>query len=78
MKWFRKDKELLTEQPQHFTERHQGAIEIVAHKTATEEAKKEIDEANKKLKKIFEHNHFTVKLYVAAGGRKPKQTGAIR
>ena len=76
-KFFRKDKDVLANHPEKFTEHHKGAIEIVAHKTATEEAKREIDEANEKLRQIFERNHFTVKLYVATGAG-GKQKGSTR
>lgn len=77
MRWFKKDKELLTENKQPaFTENHKSAIEIVAHKTATEEAKQEVDEANEKLRGVFERNHFTVKIYLAGG--KQTKTRTIR
>jgi len=47
-------------------------VEIVAHKNATKEQAREVREANEKLQKVFERNHFTVKLYVAAGHTAPK------
>lgn len=80
MRWFKKDKELLLpdESTPAFIEQHKSAVEIIAHKNATEEAKREVDEANEKIRKVFERNHFTVKLYVAAGGRQPKQTGVSK
>lgn len=66
MLWFRKtDPHIAIEQHRKST------VEIVAHKNATEEAKKEVDEANQKIQDLFEHNHFTVKIYLA-GGKKPK------
>lgn len=47
-------------------------VEIVAHKNATKEQIREVNEANEKLQQVFERNHFTVKLYVAAGHTVPK------
>lgn len=75
MKWFKKDKQILMpeEKEPSFTEQHRSAIEIVAHKNATQEAKMLVDEANAKLQEVFERNHFTVKIYLAKGG-KTKQT----
>lgn len=72
MKWFTDEKDPA------FVEQHKSAVEIVAHKNATKEAKKLVDEANSKLQEVFKQNHFTVKLYIAAGGRKPKQTGVSK
>jgi hypothetical protein len=46
-------------------------VEIVAHKNATKEQVEEVKRANENLQKVFERNHFTVKLYVAAGGKAP-------
>lgn len=47
-------------------------VEIVAHKNATKEQVRQVNEANEKLQKVFDRNHFTVKLYVAAGHTVPK------
>jgi hypothetical protein len=47
-------------------------VEIIAHKNATEKQVQEVREANEKLQRVFDRNHFTVKLYVATGGRAPK------
>lgn len=58
-------------------EEHKASIEIVAHKAAKEEAKAEVEQANALLQKIFKDNHFSLTIYLAAGGRvkqKPKGT----
>lgn len=43
-------------------------VEIVAHKNATKRQVKKVNEANKTLNTLFEDNHFTVKLVLAAKG----------
>lgn len=63
--WFRKDKQTHEERMQPILDKHNTAVEIVAHKNATIEAKKDIDDANTKLKEIFDKNHFTIKIYLA-------------
>ena len=47
------------------------AIEIVAHKTATDKVIKEAEDASKKLNKLLVENGFTIKIYLAAGGKLP-------
>lgn len=63
------DKERLT-----FTDKHNSAIEIVAHKNATDEVKADIDDANARLREIFENNHFVVKVLVAGGKNQKRAT----
>jgi hypothetical protein len=67
--FFRKNKqtkqEVTDERVAPLIQQHNSALEIVAHKSATHEAKKDIDEANAKLKEIFDRNHFTIKIYLA-------------
>lgn len=43
-------------------------VEIVAHKNATKRQVKKVKAANAKLNELFEDNHFTVKLVLAAKG----------
>ncbi len=43
-------------------------VEIVAHKNATKREAKKVNDANKRLNELFEDNHFTVKLVLAAKG----------
>jgi hypothetical protein len=50
-------------------------LEIVAAKEATDQATKQaIDDANQ-LKDLLERNHFSVTLYIAVGGKKPRIKG---
>lgn len=49
-------------------ERDVAQVEIVAHKNATKRQIKEVNKANKTLNKLFEDNHFTVKLVLASKG----------
>lgn len=69
MSWFRKNKEPVV--PEALSQ-HKAAVEIVAHKNATDEAKAEVDQANRQLRELFDRNHFTIKIFLAAGGEKPK------
>ena len=48
-------------------------VEIIAHKKATQKTVDDIQEVNKKLNQIFNDNHFTLKIYLAAGGSNPKK-----
>jgi hypothetical protein len=48
-------------------------VEIEVHKEAGQEAKKKAVDANKHLKQLLDENGFTLKIYMAAGGKKPKQ-----
>lgn len=44
-------------------------VEIELHKNATKEAKAQADEANSHLQDLLVNNGFTLKIYLAAGGR---------
>lgn len=69
MSWFKRNKQ---QTPVKMVEPAPPTVEIIAHKKATADQVRVINEANQKLKEVFERNHFTVKLYVATGGRAPK------
>lgn len=47
-------------------------IEIIANRKATKEIVRETQEVNDRLKDLFLKNHFTIKIFLAAGGRKNK------
>lgn len=82
MSWFRKNKKAEDQEVYPTLEdalptEHKASIEIVAHKNAHEEAKKEVEEANAVLQKIFKDNHFSLTIYLAAGGQiKQKPRGS--
>ena len=46
-----------------------SSIEIVAHQKATKEQIKDVIKANETLNKVFAKKHFTLTIYVAAGGK---------
>lgn len=48
---------------------HKASIEIVAHKNAQHDEVEKVKIANKHLQEVFEENHFTLKIYLAAGGK---------
>lgn len=57
------------------TEDHDNCVEVVVHKNATQEAITKADEANQHLNDLLIENGFTLKIYLATGGKhKGKQT----
>lgn len=52
---------------------HKASIEIVASKDAKQEAIEQVKKANEHLKEVFDKNHFTIKIYLAAGGKETKK-----
>lgn len=56
---------------------HKASIEIVASKDAKHEAIEQVKKANEHLQEVFAENHFTIKIYLAAGGKtkKPQKKG---
>lgn len=69
MKLFRKRTPEATELYDALPAEHKASIEIVAHKNAQEDEVKKVKIANEHLKKVFAENHFTLKIYLAAGGK---------
>lgn len=51
-------------------------VEIEVHKNAGKKAKAKADEANAHLCELLEENGFTLKIYLAAGGKKTEHRGA--
>lgn len=54
---------------------HNATVEIVAGKDDLDKAKKQAQHESKKLNDLLVENHFSLKIYVAAGGMpatKPK------
>lgn len=60
----RKQKESLIVQPPP-----QSRVEVELHKSATADAAEKAKEANKHLNDLLVANGFTLKIYLAAGGR---------
>lgn len=56
----------------HRAEDHDNRVEVVVHKNATHEAIAKAQDANQKLNELLVENGFTLKIYLAAGGRPPK------
>lgn len=48
-------------------------IEVELHKGASEEAAKKADEVNQHVKDLLIDNGFTLKIYLAAGGKTKKR-----
>lgn len=60
------------EQQEHAATERQSTIEIIAHQKASRQAIEEVKRANKDLNRLLEGNGFTVKIFLAAGGKTPK------
>lgn len=66
MAWFNRNKT-----PEGETEtRHDDRVEVVVHQNAVKEVVEEARVVNEKLKKLLDENHFTLKIVLAAGGKK--------
>lgn len=70
MAWFRKAKEDIHVEPPA-----SSRIEVELHKTASSDAAQKAKEANKHLNDLLVENGFTLKIYLATGGKiPPKKT----
>jgi hypothetical protein len=58
----------------HIETNHDSRVEVVVHKNATREAVQSANEANKHLASLLEQNGFTLKIWVAAGGKHKGKT----
>lgn len=70
MAWFNRNKT-----PKGNTElSHDRRVEVVVHQNAAKEVVEEAIAVNEKLKNLLDENGFTIKIYLAAGGKmKPVQ-----
>ena len=48
---------------------HDSRVEVVVHKEATKEVVAQAKKANETLAKLLEQNGFTIKIFLAAGGK---------
>lgn len=73
MSWFKRKKapEPIVVQPPV-----QSRVEVELHKNASEEAAKKAQDTNQHLNDLLVENGFTLKIYLAAGGKQPaKRSG---
>lgn len=75
MLWFNKREQPTLEEQKQLV--HDTSIEIVAHKDAKASVVKEAHQVNAQLNKLLVGNGFTLKIYLAAGGRQPKTNKGI-
>lgn len=69
MLWSKKNK-----QPEERTASDEkNTVQVVVHKNARKEVIESAKEANKHLEKLFNDNHFTITILLAAGGKAPKR-----
>lgn len=69
MAWFNRNK-----LPRGDTEKqHDHRVEVVVHQNARKEVIDEALRANKLLKSLLEDNGFTLKIYLATGGKVKKK-----
>lgn len=72
MSWFKRKSD--TSQTEQAVRNETAAIEIITHKNATKDLVNEAKEANDKLQELLVKNGFTVKIYIAAGGKTKTNT----
>lgn len=53
---------------------NENRVEVVVNKDATNQALAKAEEANQKLNDLLIENGFTLKIYLAAGGKNKKGT----
>lgn len=69
MAWFNKNKT-----PHGETETsHDSRVEVVVHQNAAKEVVNEAKAVNQQLNKLLLDNGFTLKIYLAAGGKTKKK-----
>lgn len=66
MNWFKRNRE---EKPISIEPPAQSRVEVELHKNANKEAKEKAENANAHLNELLVQNGFTLKIYLAAGGR---------
>lgn len=81
MRWFRTRQETHDDNvdKQHLLDVDtESKVEVVAHKKATKKTIDETIKVNQQLNKLLVENGFTLKIYLAAGGKHPqaKQSGS--
>lgn len=71
MAWFNRNKI-----PKGETEgSHDRRVEVIVQQNATHEVVKEAKSVNEKLNKLLLENGFTLKIYLAVGGKTQKKVG---
>lgn len=48
---------------------HDNRVEVVVHKEAAKEVVEKAKKANQDLNDLLNQNHFTIKIFIAAGGK---------
>ena len=73
MAWFNTN-----ETPKGNTEAsHDERVEVIVAKEANKEVVNMAKEANQKLNDLLKQNHFTIKIFLAAGGRVKTKAGKV-
>lgn len=67
MSWFKKRSESETER------QHDNRVEVIVSKEANKEVVEKAKKANEQLNELLNQNHFTIKIFIAAGGRNNKK-----
>ena len=77
MSWFNRRKPTIEVEATR-AKQHDDRVEVVVHKNAAEDAIRKANEANEKLNELLVTNGFTLKIYLAAGGKYNKPTSVKR
>lgn len=67
MSWFKKRSESEIER------QHDNRVEVIVSKEANKEVVEKAKKANEQLNELLNQNHFTIKIFIAAGGRNNKK-----
>lgn len=70
MNWFKRNKQV---PPINIQPPATSRVEVELHKNASEEAAQKAKDTNKHLNDLLVENGFTLKIYLAAGGKPPKK-----
>lgn len=74
MNFFRRKKADATP-PVVLTPPAESRVEIELHKSASEDAAAKAQQTNQHLNDLLVENGFTLKIFLAAGGHQPKESG---
>lgn len=76
MGWFKRNKRRTLDDPITQTEKALASIEIVTDASARKQVVEDAKKANETLNRLLVENGFTVKIFLATGGKHPHSEGA--
>ncbi len=67
--------DLFKRKPEETEAHHDQRVEVVVSKEATKKEVEKAIEANQHLNDLLSENHFTIKIFLATGGKTKKKVG---